>query len=131
MSSTAFFTVSYVTDDIMNDLDARVVGIAENPNDPSARSFLFQRSLSDPTDQDRRLGMDTYTVSTEQGMSACAPLETYELTSEKILLNFTEEGADLLGVPQRVMLELALSNHEFETLSSGLREIIEPRRDIR
>lgn len=125
VSSPTFFTVTHVTDDILNDLDARVLGLTEDPNDPSARSILFQRSLSEPTDQDRRLGLSSYDVSNEQGLSAYAALESYELRPDTLVLNFTGYGANLLGMSRQVRLELALSDRDLETLGTGLREITE------
>jgi hypothetical protein len=103
-ASAPFFTVVHVTDDVMEDIDTRILGVTEDPGDPTAKCFLFQRSLSEPTDDDRRLGMDTYAISTEQGLSDYAPLASYELSDRELVMDFTEEGARLLGVPQNVIL---------------------------
>jgi hypothetical protein len=119
-----FFTVRYVSDDMLSDIDTRIVGLTEDPNDPSAKSLLFQRSLSEPTAEDRQFGMDTYAISTEQGVSEYAPLWSYELTDATLTLNFTEEGADLLGIPPSVILRLDLNSDALATLRSGLSEVI-------
>ena len=119
-----FFTVRYVSDDVLHDIETRIIGLTEDPKSPSARSLLFQRSLSEPTEEDRQFGMDDYAISTEQGLSEYAPLESYELTEQTLTLNFTEEAASLLDMPPTVTLGLQLSEESWATLSSGLREVI-------
>jgi Immunity protein 10 len=124
VSSAPFFIVRHVSDDSMDDLGTRVVGVTEDPQTDCARCFLFQRSLSNYTNEDRRLGMDTYAISNEHGVSAYAPLTSYEVTPRKLMLNFTKDAAKVLGVPQQVTLELTLTDHDMEILISGLREVI-------
>jgi hypothetical protein len=124
VNNAPFFIVRHVSDDSMDDLGTRVVGVTEDPQADYARCFLFQRSLSPHTDEDHRLGMDTYAISNEHGASAYAPLASYEVTPRKLVLNFTKDAASVLGVPQQVTLELALTDHDVEILISGLREVI-------
>jgi Immunity protein 10 len=124
MTSEPFFTVTYVTDETLSDIATRVLGITEDPIDPSAKSFLFERSTEKPTPDERQLGMDDYAISTHQGVSEYAPLASYELTRETLILSFTEEGSDSLGIARRVVLMLALNDHDWGILDVGLRAII-------
>lgn len=125
MTKTPYFTVRNVTDDCLPDFNSRIVGITEDRADPSAKYFLFQRALGDFTDEDHRLGMDTYAISNEQGKSSYGSLASYKLSGTKLVLNFTVDGAESLGVPTTVELNLALADEDVETLRSGLREVVE------
>ena len=132
ISHSAAFTVRCVTDDVMPDLDVRVVGITEATDDPNARCFLFQRSLSEPSYDDLVQGMGTYAISNESGMSAYGALDSYWLTPELLGLNFTAEAASLLGVAAQALLDLELSDEDFERLSEGLRAVVgEPSAGVR
>lgn len=124
MNNISLFTVRYASDDIQSDLNVRVIGITEDPQDASARNFLFQRSLGDPTPEDQRLGLDTYATSNEQGLSVYGALDSYHLDQATLVLNFTAEAAAVFGVPRTVTLELALNEHDVQVLSSGLREVV-------
>lgn len=124
ISRTPLFIVRHVSDDVMDDLGVRVVGMTEDPEDGSARCFLFQRALTGDTDEDRRLEIDTYAISNEHGVSSYAPLSSYEVRGGTLVLNFTEKGARILGVPQHATLELDLASHDIEVLTSSLREVI-------
>lgn len=124
VNASSLFTVHYVSDDTLTDQNTRIIGITEDPGDTCARSFLFQRSLGDPTPGDRRLGLDTYAISNEQGLSAYGALNSYHLDHAVLVLDFTEEATALLGVPRTVTLQLALNDQDIEILSSGLREVV-------
>jgi hypothetical protein len=76
---------------VLDDLDVRVVGITQDPEDSSAMCFVFQRSLGDASEQDRQLGLTTYEISDELGLSAYGALDSYELTANSLLLTFDDE----------------------------------------
>jgi hypothetical protein len=121
MNTTSLFTVRYVSDDTLPDSNVRIVGITEDPQDASARCFLFQRSI-DSTTENQRLG--TYCISNEQGWTDYDPLDSYHLDQEALILNFTAEAAAMFGYPRTLRLELALNKHDVEVLDSGLRAIV-------
>jgi hypothetical protein len=77
------------------------------------------------SEYDRVLGQDTYDVCDEQARVAYGALESYDVTRTMLVLNFTEDGARLPGVPRQAVLELALSDSDVEVLRSGLREVID------
>jgi hypothetical protein len=123
MSKVPFFTVRHVTDEITS-LGVRIVGITENAADPSAKCFLFQISLGGRTDQDRQLGLDTYAVSNEWGASAYGCIDAYSVKDDELVLNFTPQGAEMLGNPTHVLLNLALSSQGIDALRRGLSSVI-------
>lgn len=124
MRSEKMFTVHNISNDYLAELDSRVVGLAEDATDPSTRCLLFERTLTAPSDDERRLGLDSYAVSDEYGRTAYKALDFWELSARRLRLHFTAAGSASLGLPEEVDLELALSDEEVEQLRSGLRDVI-------
>jgi hypothetical protein len=65
----------------------------------------FQLSL-DPTEQDTRLGMDTYCVATDEGRTHYGGIERVEAGPEHVDVVFTAEAATKLQLPPRLRIDL-------------------------
>lgn len=72
-------------------------------NEDGVGALVF--SQSDPIDeQDALLGMDTYSVSTDDGATFYGGIESARVTGLDLELRFTSEAADALGVPRELVL---------------------------
>ena len=123
MDNDAFFVVNRVAD-VIDDNGVRIVGITEDPDNDEARSLMFMDGPS-YTNQDRRLGQDTYCVCDEQQRIAYGAVESYHVTNTALVLNLTENGSDSLDLPRQMILELKLNDHDVDVLRNGLSRIID------
>jgi hypothetical protein len=124
MSADPLFVVRRVTDTTLKEIGVRILGITENQEDGQARCFLFQISLEEYHDQDRRLDLDAYAVSNEKGATAYGCLTSYKQSESRLILNFTKDSTKVFGLSSPVVLSLALDDQNLELLRRGLREIV-------
>ncbi|WDZ84086.1 Imm10 family immunity protein [Micromonospora cathayae] len=101
------------------------VGVAGVDDAGVHRSLSVQRSTYEPDDQEVRSGMDSYSVSTERGLTVYGCLRRVELTASRLTLELVDEDADALGVATPIQVALTESGVERVTLSEKLREILE------
>jgi hypothetical protein len=123
MNTPPLFTVRRATDDTLNDLNVRIVGLSEDVAGATGKCLLFQRAL-ESTDQDRALAMDTFAVSNEVGATEYGCVRGYSLGPNSLRLQFTLDGSDALGVPQDTLLALDLSDRAITTIRSGLKAVL-------
>jgi hypothetical protein len=123
MNSPPLFTVRRATDDTLNDLNVRIVGLSEDVAGTTGKCLLFQRAL-ESTDQDRALALDTFAVSNEGGATEYGCVRRYSLGPHSLSLQFTRDGAEALGVPQSTLLALDLGDGAIATIRSGLKAVL-------
>jgi hypothetical protein len=81
-----------------------IVAFAEH-QDGSGLSVVLQRS-SEFDEQDLRLGMDTYSISTETGATASNALAGWEVVDRRIVLSFDLRSADALGLGNELRIDV-------------------------
>ena len=88
-----------------------VLGLAESPRD-GGRCLIFSRAERFD-DQDRALGMDTYSLTNEAAATVYGSLRAYYVSDEEHVLDLDleSEAAESLGLPEqlRVVLEVSVS----------------------
>ncbi|MEV6287661.1 Imm10 family immunity protein [Kribbella sp. NPDC051770] len=107
--------------------DEEILDVAFTGTDEAGerRSFSVQRSTHEPDEQDVRLGMDSYCVSTERGFSAYGCLSRVRLGGGVLTLEFTPEDADVLEIPRVVEIDLAGSAVDEGEVSRLLRDALD------
>lgn len=88
------------------------------------RSFSIQRSTYEPDEREVRAALDSYSVSTERGLTVYGCLRGVRLTGALLTLEFTAEGSGVLEVPTPVEVDLSGSEVDEADLSRRLREIL-------
>ena len=84
-------------------------------------TLLFSRS--DTIDeQDALLGMDTYSVSTDEGATFYGGVESARVIGLGLELRFTSEAADVLGVPRELLLRFE-DGAAVDVACQGLRRV--------
>jgi hypothetical protein len=73
-----------------------VVVLAENPDGSGARLEL-QKALS-LDEQDRKLGMDTYCLCTDEGATFYGGIKSWKLMPDLLEINLNMQAAEALGV---------------------------------
>jgi hypothetical protein len=90
-------------------------------NEDGVGALLFSRS--DTIDeQDALLGMDTYSVSTDDGATLYGGVESARVTGLDLELRFTSEAADVLGVPRELLLRFE-DGSAVDVARRGLRRV--------
>jgi hypothetical protein len=113
------FFEDYEDDEIL------AVGLAGVDEAGIWRSFSIQRSTYEPDEQDVRLGMDSYNISTERGITVYGGLQRVQLTDSVLSLVFTSEDAEILEISSRVDVDLNAPVVELPVLAGKLREILD------
>ncbi len=122
-NAAMIFTAHGLSVESSSDLDAKIVGLAEHSTGDPGECLLFQRALTF-TPQDRELGMDTYAVSDRWGATSYGCVERYRITQHVLELDLTADGAQDLGLPQRVEIQLALSRETVDRLRTNLQDVL-------
>lgn len=91
--------------DTHEDLEADVLVLAEREHGEGRRLEL-QRPL-DPTEDDRRLGMDIYCLVDEAGATHYGGVTAWSLDGTTLRLGLTSEAADVLGAEGGYLITLA------------------------
>ncbi|MFI7123756.1 Imm10 family immunity protein [Amycolatopsis sp. NPDC049868] len=107
------------------DEEALEVGIAGVDGAGVRRSFSIQRSTYEPDEQEVRSGMDSYNVSTEQGLTVYGCLRIVRLTGTILTLEFTAEDAGILEISTPVEVDLSGLGIDDADLSGWLRKILD------
>ncbi|KAA2263820.1 hypothetical protein F0L68_09115 [Solihabitans fulvus] len=68
--------------------------------------IVIQATRGEFTEQDRRLGMDTYSVSNEHGASVYGGVRACAVDGDVLRLALTRDAAEQLGVEQDVEIQL-------------------------
>lgn len=107
------------------DDETLAVGLAGVDEAGSRRSFSIQRSTYEPDEQDIRLGMNSYNISTERGFTVYGCLHRVQLTDSVLSLTFTTEDAEILEISTPVEVNLTEATAELAVLAGKLREILD------
>lgn len=107
------------------DDETLAVGLAGVDEAGSRRSFSIQRSTYEPDEQDIRLGMNSYNISTERGFTVYGCLHRVQLTDSVLSLTFTTEDAEILEISTPVEVNLTEATAELAVLVGKLREILD------
>jgi hypothetical protein len=103
------------------DTNAFIAGVAEHP-DGDGLSLLLMCSVQPPDEQDVSLGMDTYCLTDEQGITAYGCVETIKLTPTHLRLMLKPETEEFGWT--RATVRLSLDEKSRDELSEGLRRVL-------
>jgi hypothetical protein len=104
------------------DLNVFSVVLAEN-RDGSGRRVEIQRSSSF-SEQDRRLGQDTYCVSTGAGASYYGGISSWRLAEDRLEIHLDAKAAEVLGVTGGFAVRLEATEEERRSLREGLLRVL-------
>lgn len=107
------------------DEEALEVGVSGIDDAGVRRSFPIQRSAYEPDEQEVQSGMDSYNISNEQGFTVYGCLRRVQLNGTLLVLEFTAEDAEILGISALVEVDLRDSGVDITNLSTKLREILD------
>lgn len=102
------------------DLDMFAVVLAEEP-DGSGSRLEIQKALSFD-EQDRRLGLDTYCLCTEEGATHYGGVTSWILTGDSLEVRLDAKAAKTLGVEDGFVVNFAAES--LPGLRDGLRRIL-------
>ncbi|HET9782699.1 MAG TPA: Imm10 family immunity protein [Candidatus Dormibacteraeota bacterium] len=85
----------------------------------------FQRALSFD-DQDRRLGQDTYAITTPSGRAFYGGLRGVELEGSVLCLWLTDEAASTLGLDGHFVIRLDITAEELKAVRDALPDVLGP-----
>jgi len=107
------------------DLGADVLVLAEH-EDGSGRRLELQRSL-EVTDEDRRLGMDTFCLVNETGSVHYGGVEEWSLIDSELRLKLTDEAAAAMHVDGGYRISLIADATEPDVVAHNVAAIIGDR----
>ncbi len=116
------FDVRRIAVEELDDLNALVVGLAENP-DGSGMALLISTTLTAFDAQDRALGEDTYSISTEWGATMYGGLTGCVRQDAVLTLTFDADVAKTLGMGRPCRLHLQVDDESIVVLQGGLRRV--------
>jgi hypothetical protein len=99
-----------------------MVELAEEAYDPG-RTIVLQTRLSEPSEQDRELGMDSYCLSDELGRSVYDCVRSCEVADGMVHLELSEVAVRL-GFDQELTVALELDGRMAGLLSSALTMVL-------
>ncbi|WP_079109033.1 Imm10 family immunity protein [Streptomyces griseoruber] len=86
--------------------------------------FIFQSGLNDPSEQDRRLGLDTYCVLNEEARVSYGCIKKVTLSPTKIQFEFSAEAAARFELPdQEIEIDIA-PEVDISPLRNGLQRVL-------
>ena len=104
------------------DLGTEYLVLAEN-QDGSGERLEFQRALI-ITDDDRRLGLDTYCLVNERGVTHYSGVEGWSLTGSLLEIKLDQDAAQELGIEGGYSIHLADPEKRADEVTVGLRAIL-------
>jgi hydroxylamine reductase (hybrid-cluster protein) len=101
-----------------------VVGaaLAENP-DSSGWNLVFQRARAF-TDEDRKMGQDTYSITNESGATAYGGVTAWEVADCELRLTLDRRVCEELGVPRQLTIGLCVDETAMADLGAALAEVL-------
>lgn len=108
----------------LEDADAFVLAMAERP-DTSGWQLVFMLPLR-PSEQDRELGLDTYSVSSHEGVTAVGGITGWRRHGDAFELELVDETAQSLGLEPHVTITLGdeLGAPAAHAVEDALRRIV-------
>ena len=86
----------------------------------------FMVSLRRPSEQDRRLGQDTYCVSLPNGATVYGAVRSWRLEGAVLHVQFRQDAASNLGIDERAAFTLEVAPEEIEAVRSSLARVLGP-----
>jgi Immunity protein 10 len=105
------------------DSDVETVTMAEEP-DGDGFWLSLQASLSPYDEQDRRLGMDTYCLTTSDGSTAYGGIAGFAFGDGWMDLELDAEAADDLGLPRSLRIALEIPQADIDSVRIGFAAIM-------
>jgi hypothetical protein len=108
-----------------HDEDYEVVeaGFAQGVNG-SGFALMFQRADHEPDDQDVRLGMDTYCLTTGDGRTHYGGLLAAELDGDQLTLRLSADAAEIIGITEVTTVRLNVDPASLAAFRSGLPHVV-------
>jgi hypothetical protein len=75
-------------------------------------------------EQDRELGQDTYSLSTESGAACYGGIESWTVSPAALDLVLSKQAADALDLPERLVIDLEASPEQLSSLREGLHRVL-------
>jgi hypothetical protein len=117
-------TLSHVAENIAGTDGVYAITASEHP-DSSGRSITVEINLDDPTEEELRNRMDTYSIWLEPpftshwgGIAECV------IADRTLQLRLTADAADSLSVGPLFQFHLSLDNDQLALLRRGLRRVL-------
>lgn len=104
------------------DFGVAVLVLAEHQH-ASGRRVELQRALV-VTDEDRRLGMDTYSLAAESGATHYGGVESSTFSDGVLERRLDPDAAQALGVEGGFRIRLADPERSVEAVTYGLRDVL-------
>lgn len=99
-----------------------VVALAEEP-DGRGRRLEIQRGRSFD-EQDRQLGMDTYSLSNERGATVYGGVASWELTAGTLVIILEEKAATVLEVGGGFVIHVDANEEMESALRLGMKRVL-------
>ena len=116
-----WFTARTVTAEALEDLGTFIVCAAEN-TDGSGQRLELQRALAFD-DEDRRLGIDTYCISTDAGATCFGGITNWAVTRDIWIIDFDARASAVLNASgYRVRVEL--SDEKAREILKGFQRVL-------
>lgn len=108
-----------------HDEDDEVVeaGFAEGA-DGSGFALVFQRTDYEPDEQDIRLGMDTYCLTTGDGRTHYGGLLAADLDGGRLTLRLSRDAAETIGITEVTTVRLDVDAASLSALKNGLPQVV-------
>ena len=121
-SSTSKITAQLVS--VWRDEALTGAALAENAAS-SGWNLIFQRARRFD-EQDRSLGIDTYCLSNEAGLTSYGGISDWSIAGTELVLALDEKVSGELGLANEMRVALAVSPVTIKELGSALTEILAP-----
>jgi immunity protein 10 of polymorphic toxin system len=121
-NSASGFIVRHVAVEELPADNSLVVALAEEPGG-GGRNLLFMVA-SEFDEQDRALGMDTYSLSDETGATVYGGVTSCRLEGNTLAIVLSSEAAAILGLDQATRMPLLVPPHTITRLARGLRTVL-------
>jgi hypothetical protein len=116
------FTARALVATDLPDLNVFSVVLAEN-RDGGGRRLEIQRSTSF-SEQDKKLGQDTYCISTDAGASHYGGISSWRLVENRLEIQLDAQAAMVLGVSGGFAVRFEASEEERGSLREGLLKVL-------
>jgi hypothetical protein len=124
---TIAFTARGVAAEVLPELESQVVVLAEDPDGDDGPRLEIQRGLpGTDTDQDRRLGQDTYCLSTQTGATVYGGVRSYAFEGSLLTMRLDRRAWNTLGVPEEFSIRLEADADTLAKVRAALLSILGP-----
>jgi hypothetical protein len=117
------FTAKGVAASDLDDLNSRVVVLAEDPDGDGGPRLEISRAIT-YTESDRQLGQDTYSLSTQSGATVYGGIQGYSLNGPILNMRVAPHVAQTLDVPEEFSIQLDATPEIIESVRRQLEKIL-------